>query len=65
VNRLRAVSVVVLVRVGLVVRVVRPGGHTVVEGLLVQVTVDAFGGTDQRRKLSAKWMLVVNVRDET
>jgi hypothetical protein len=44
---------------------VRPGGHTVVEGLLVQVTVDALGGTDQRRKLSAKWMLVVNVRNET
>jgi hypothetical protein len=65
VNRLRAVSVVVLVRVGLVVRVVRPGSHTVVEGLLVQVTVDALGGTDQRRKLSAKRMLVVNVRDET
>ena len=56
---------VVLVRVGLVVRVVRPGGHTVVERLLVQVTVDALGGTDQRRKLSAERMLVVNVRDET
>ena len=56
---------VVLVRVGLVVRVVRPGGHTVVERLLVQLTVDALGGTGQRRELSAERMLVVNVRNET
>ena len=56
---------VVGVRMGLVVAVVRPGGDAVAERLLVQMPVDALGWTVQRRKLSAERMEVVNVRNKT
>ena len=56
---------VVGVRMGLVVAVVRPGSDSVAEWLLIQMPSDAFWRTVQSRgQLTSEWVKVVDIRKE-